>query len=47
MDELVEELRIDLHRAIDSQNQEECLKISMVLDEVILAYMKSREERVE
>lgn len=44
MDEPVEELREELHRAMDSQDQDLRLKISMALDEAILEYIRGRGE---
>ncbi len=47
MDELIEELREELHRAMDSQDKEQRLKISMTLDEAILEYIRGREENIK
>lgn len=47
MDELIEELRKELNRAMDGQDQEQRLKISMALDEAILEYIRGRGEMAE
>ena len=47
MDELIEELREELHRAMDGQDQELRLKISMALDEAILEYIRGKEKNIK